>query len=175
MRKRQEIQSSDISDVPLFKNDTSDKEKDSRLSVWNWNGEGKNIALLFFLYLLQGIPLGLAASIPLLLQNRQVSYKEQAEFSFVYWPFSLKLLWAPIVDSLYSSRMGRRKTWVTNNLDSSLFALTRTFYSLSWQSKNHKSAWKIWRNPRKWKTWKNPAGTQDWNSQTIPWNHKISW
>lgn len=98
--------------MPLFKNDTSDKEKDSRLSVWNWNGEGKNIALLFFLYLLQGIPLGLAASIPLLLQNRQVSYKEQAEFSFVYWPFSLKLLWAPIVDSLYSSRMGRRKTWL---------------------------------------------------------------
>ncbi|XP_023290092.1 acetyl-coenzyme A transporter 1 isoform X2 [Orussus abietinus] len=34
------------------------------------------------------------------------------EFSFVYWPFSLKLLWAPIVDSLYSQRFGRRKTWL---------------------------------------------------------------
>lgn len=28
------------------------------------------------------------------------------------WPFSLKLLWAPIVDSLFSSRIGRRKTWL---------------------------------------------------------------
>lgn len=60
----------------------------------------------------QGIPLGLAAAIPLILTNRQVSYKEQAGFSFAYWPFSLKLLWAPIVDSLYISRIGRRKTWL---------------------------------------------------------------
>ena len=36
----------------------------------------------------------------------------QAEFSFVTWPFSLKLLWAPIVDSIFSSRVGRRKTWL---------------------------------------------------------------
>lgn len=28
------------------------------------------------------------------------------------WPFSLKLLWAPLVDSIYSTRMGRRKTWL---------------------------------------------------------------
>nr|CAG4642450.1 EOG090X04K8 [Evadne anonyx] len=98
--------------MPKVKFDSDDKGKGGSLSVWDWNGEGKNIALLFFLYLLQGIPLGLAASIPLLLQNRQVSYKEQAEFSFVYWPFSLKLLWAPVVDSLYSSGMGRRKTWL---------------------------------------------------------------
>jgi PAT family acetyl-CoA transporter-like MFS transporter 1 len=30
----------------------------------------------------------------------------------VSWPFSLKLLWAPFVDSLYSERMGRRKSWL---------------------------------------------------------------
>lgn len=36
----------------------------------------------------------------------------QAEFSFVSWPFSLKLLWAPIVDSIFSHRFGRRKTWL---------------------------------------------------------------
>lgn len=28
------------------------------------------------------------------------------------WPFSLKLLWAPLVDSLFSHRIGRRKTWL---------------------------------------------------------------
>ncbi|CAK9819376.1 Acetyl-coenzyme A transporter 1 [Anthophora quadrimaculata] len=75
-------------------------------------GDEKNIAILLFLYLLQGIPLGLCNSIPMLLQNRDVSYRQQAEFSFVQWPFSLKLFWAPIVDSVFSQKFGRRKTWL---------------------------------------------------------------
>ncbi|EDO34028.1 predicted protein [Nematostella vectensis] len=33
-------------------------------------------------------------------------------FSFVYWPYSVKLLWAPIVDAAFFSRFGRRKTWL---------------------------------------------------------------
>ena len=64
------------------------------------------------LYILQGIPLGLAGSIPYLLQSRNISYAEQATYSFVFWPFSLKLLWAPIVDALYIKRFGRRKSWL---------------------------------------------------------------
>lgn len=75
-------------------------------------GDRRNIAILFFLYLLQGVPIGLAAAIPMLLQNRGASYKDQAEFSFAYWPFSIKLLWAPIVDSWYWSAFGRRKSWL---------------------------------------------------------------
>lgn len=71
-----------------------------------------SIALLLFLYVLQGIPLGLAGAIPLILQSRKISYSEQAMFSLVYWPFSLKLIWAPIVDAVYSSRIGRRKSWM---------------------------------------------------------------
>ena len=71
-------------------------------------GELGNVSLLLFLYVLQGIPLGLAGSIPLILQSKSVSYKDQAFFSFVFWPFSLKLLWAPLVDALYFSRFGRR-------------------------------------------------------------------
>ncbi|KAJ1527726.1 hypothetical protein ONE63_007684 [Megalurothrips usitatus] len=75
-------------------------------------GDRSNIAILFLLYLLQGIPMGLAAAIPMLMQSHGVSYKQQAEFSLVNWPFSLKLLWAPIVDSIYSNRFGRRKSWL---------------------------------------------------------------
>lgn len=52
-----------------------------------------NIALLMFLYLLQGIPLGLSGSIPFILSSRKVSYADQGTFSFALWPFSLKLLW----------------------------------------------------------------------------------
>ncbi|XP_055030358.1 acetyl-coenzyme A transporter 1 [Misgurnus anguillicaudatus] len=75
-------------------------------------GELGNVALLLFLYVLQGIPLGLAGSIPLIMQSKNVSYRDQAYFSFVFWPFSLKLLWAPLVDSLYLKQFGRRKSWL---------------------------------------------------------------
>lgn len=71
----------------------------------------QSIALLLILYTLQGVPMGLSASIPFLLQNR-VSYKNQALFSLVSLPFSLKLLWAPFVDSSYSRPIGRRKSWL---------------------------------------------------------------
>lgn len=87
----------------------SRKNKDSSDGI---SGDERNILVLLFLYILQGIPLGLAAAIPLILTNNNVSYKQQAEFSFAYWPFSVKLLWAPIVDSLYISSFGRRKTWL---------------------------------------------------------------
>ncbi len=70
-----------------------------------------NILLLTFLYILQGIPIGLSASIPLVLSSR-VTFRQQALFSLVTLPFSLKLLWAPVVDSLYSKKIGRRKSWL---------------------------------------------------------------
>ncbi|XP_075541411.1 acetyl-coenzyme A transporter 1-like isoform X1 [Dermacentor variabilis] len=89
--------------------------------------EWRSIALLLFLYLLQGIPLGLGSAVPLLLQNRRISYKEQALFSLVTWPFSVKLLWAPIVDSLYSSRFGRRKSWLVPTQ----YAIGLSFFWLS--------------------------------------------
>ena len=43
---------------------------------------------------------------------RNTSYADQGTFSFAGWPFSMKLLWAPIVDSLFSKRIGRRKSWL---------------------------------------------------------------
>ncbi|XP_075977564.1 acetyl-coenzyme A transporter 1 [Anticarsia gemmatalis] len=78
----------------------------------NIKGDELNIAVLLFLYTLQGIPLGLAGAVPMLLQNRGITYTQQAEFSFVNWPFSVKLLWAPIVDALFWPEFGRRKTWL---------------------------------------------------------------
>jgi len=88
------------------------KEDMGKTDVSNIDGDRLNILLLLFLYVLQGIPLGMAASIPMILQNKNVSYKQQAMFSFVYWPFSMKLLWAPIVDAAYFPQFGRRKTWL---------------------------------------------------------------
>lgn len=48
----------------------------------NIKGDEKNILLLFFLYTLQGIPLGLSAAIPMILQNRGATYKQQVPLSF---------------------------------------------------------------------------------------------
>lgn len=36
----------------------------------------------------------------------------QALFSLVAWPFSLKIIWAPLVDALYLQTVGRRKSWL---------------------------------------------------------------
>ena len=71
-----------------------------------------NIAFLMLLYLLQGVPLGLTGSLPFILGSRNVSYTDQGTFSFAFWPFCLKLLWAPVVDSLFIKKFGRRKSWL---------------------------------------------------------------
>jgi hypothetical protein len=105
-----------------------------------------NYALLILLYTLQGIPMGLSASIPFLLQEKitkmaaaataassiasgggllgeaaiaasaaaasKASYNANAIFALCSWPFSLKLLWAPIVDAIYFKKIGRRKSWL---------------------------------------------------------------
>ncbi|KAF7290796.1 hypothetical protein MIND_01320600 [Mycena indigotica] len=77
------------------------------------SGEDKRgMALLLILYLIQGVPLGLAlGSMPFILQN-SLSYSQLATFALCGYPYSLKLLWSPVVDSIFSSRIGRRKSWV---------------------------------------------------------------
>jgi MFS transporter, PAT family, solute carrier family 33 (acetyl-CoA transportor), member 1 len=105
--------------------------------------DGMNYALLIVLYTLQGIPMGLSASIPFLIQQKmrliasttaqdvagavissvaqqqalagaaaRSSYNANAIFALCSWPFSLKLLWAPIVDACFLRSFGRRKSWI---------------------------------------------------------------
>lgn len=62
--------------------------------------------------LLQGIPVGLAfGSIPFLLRSK-LSYSQIGIFTLCTYPYSLKLLWSPIVDSIFSPKLGRRKSWI---------------------------------------------------------------
>ena len=96
----------------MTSNQDEDCDGEQKEDKPNWRLDTANMLLLLFLYILQGIPMGLAGSVPMLLQVRHVGYKQQALFSVVSWPFTLKLLYAPIVDSVYSSRIGRRKTWL---------------------------------------------------------------
>ncbi|PGH13271.1 hypothetical protein AJ80_06381 [Polytolypa hystricis UAMH7299] len=73
----------------------------------------RNFLLLVLLYFLQGIPLGLATgSVPFLLKP-YLSYGQIGIFSLASYPYSLKLLWSPIVDAVWSRDFGRRKSWIT--------------------------------------------------------------
>jgi len=64
------------------------------------------------LYMLQGLPMGLSTSIPIILVSNKISIEDLGFFSIVTLPFSLKILWAPIVDCLYFPQVGRRKCWL---------------------------------------------------------------
>lgn len=88
---------------------TPREDPDAELGL---SGDYLNLVLLLVLYTLQGIPMGLAGSIPYILAEKGADYTEQAQFSLCSWPFALKLFWAPIVDSVYSESFGRRKTWL---------------------------------------------------------------
>ncbi|KAK2794362.1 hypothetical protein FQN52_008721 [Onygenales sp. PD_12] len=73
----------------------------------------RNFILLCLLYFLQGVPMGLAGgSVPFLLKP-YLSYGQIGIFSLASYPYSLKLLWSPIVDAVWSRRFGRRKSWIT--------------------------------------------------------------
>ncbi|QSL64609.1 hypothetical protein MERGE_001910 [Pneumocystis wakefieldiae] len=81
------------------------REKEQRNSM-------SSIILLVFLYLLQGVPLGLVmGSLPYLLQPH-LSFTSLGFFSLASYPYSLKLFWSPIVDTVYNKKWGRRKSWI---------------------------------------------------------------
>jgi PAT family acetyl-CoA transporter-like MFS transporter 1 len=89
---------------------TSTREEELEVDL---TGDYGNVALLLLLYTLQGIPMGLTGAVSLSLASQKgITMDQQGMFSLVSWPFSLKLLWAPIVDSLFVERFGRRKTWL---------------------------------------------------------------
>jgi len=70
------------------------------------------MVLLCVLYLIQGVPLGLAlGSIPFILREH-LSYSQLATFALSGYPYSLKLIWSPIVDAVYFPSVGRRKSWI---------------------------------------------------------------
>jgi PAT family acetyl-CoA transporter-like MFS transporter 1 len=72
----------------------------------------RNFGLLVLLYFLQGVPMGLATgSVPFLLKPF-MSYSALGVFSLASYPYSLKLLWSPIVDAVWSPKVGRRKSWI---------------------------------------------------------------
>jgi PAT family acetyl-CoA transporter-like MFS transporter 1 len=114
-----------------------DESKQSVHEKPNIKGDRANIIILTSLYVLQGGLYGFVLALPIVFQNRGVSYADQvrfgcfysrefytatqetddfcefqAEFSLVSYPFCFKLLWAPLIDCVFFKKFGRRKTWI---------------------------------------------------------------
>ena len=92
---------------------TFDKEGEGAKGFWELpEQDRRNFLLLVLLYFLQGIPMGLAGgSVPFLLKSH-LSYSQIGVYSLASYPYSLKLLWSPIVDAIWSPKLGRRKSWI---------------------------------------------------------------
>lgn len=86
-------------------------------------GDKEAMVLLILLYMLQGMPIGLAFGTMPFLLKANMSYTDVGTFMLCTYPYSLKLLWSPIVDTLFVSEykvpftsltlsLGRRKSWV---------------------------------------------------------------
>ncbi|CCX10005.1 acetyl-coenzyme A transporter 1-domain-containing protein [Pyronema domesticum] len=93
--------------------DDNDPNKPASASLMELSPKDRrNFFLLVLLYFLQGVPMGLAmGSVPFLLKHK-LSYGEIGVFTLASYPYSMKLLWSPIVDAIWSSKMGRRKSWI---------------------------------------------------------------
>lgn len=99
-------------DAKSEKKETEEDENKSETKA-DLTGEFANISLLLMLYILQAIPMGLFGFVSMEVKEIfKDSFSEQGTFMLAAWPFSLKLLWAPLVDSCYVERCGRRKTWM---------------------------------------------------------------
>lgn len=92
---------------------TMPHSQNSNASFWELpRQDRRNFLLLVLLYFLQGIPMGLAGgSVPFLLK-KNLSYSQIGVFSLSSYPYSLKLLWSPIVDAVWHPYFGRRKSWI---------------------------------------------------------------
>ena len=68
--------------------------------------------LLIFLYSLQGLVIGLLLETLQLRLKTYFNYSEIGIFLLCSYPFSLKILWSPIIDTYYLKSIGLRKTWI---------------------------------------------------------------
>lgn len=76
-------------------------------------GPGARIAFLSSLYLVQGLPFGFQANaLAALLRDQGVSMTHITLTTALALPWSLKALWAPLVDRHHVRALGRRRSWI---------------------------------------------------------------
>lgn len=103
----------DIDETFLQSNHTIDADDATKQDISLPKQDYPRFFLLVLLYFIQGIPIGLAfGSVPFLLKSNNLTYSQVGLFSLASYPYSLKLIWSPIVDSCYSATIGKRRSWI---------------------------------------------------------------
>jgi MFS transporter, PAT family, beta-lactamase induction signal transducer AmpG len=73
----------------------------------------RELALLWCLYFVQGLPFGFqATAVPVLLREGGASLVVVSLSGVLALPWLLKPLWAPLVDRYHHPRLGRRRSWL---------------------------------------------------------------
>jgi MFS transporter, PAT family, beta-lactamase induction signal transducer AmpG len=71
------------------------------------------LGILWTLYFVQGLPFGFqATALPVYLRSSGMSLAGVGLATALALPWSLKPLWAPLIDRFGSPRLGRRKSWI---------------------------------------------------------------
>lgn len=70
------------------------------------------VLIFFMLYIYQGFLFGINESFKLLLKERGLKDSALASFALTNSPFYLKFLAAPILDTCYFKKVGKRMTWI---------------------------------------------------------------
>ncbi|MCX4245425.1 MFS transporter [Paraliomyxa miuraensis] len=74
---------------------------------------GRTLPLLFALYFCQGLPGGfLAKALPAILRQEGLSLTAVGFAGLLSLPWTLKVVWAPLVDRFGHAGFGRRKSWL---------------------------------------------------------------
>lgn len=76
-------------------------------------GKYRKIAVLFLLYLSQGMPFGFqATALPVYLREQGISLTAIGFIGVLAAPWMLKPFWAPLVDRYWFMSVGKRKSWI---------------------------------------------------------------
>jgi MFS transporter, PAT family, beta-lactamase induction signal transducer AmpG len=73
----------------------------------------RKLGILWTLYFVQGLPFGFqATALPVYLREAGLSLTGIGLATALALPWSLKVLWAPLVDRFDGGRLGRRRSWI---------------------------------------------------------------
>ncbi len=88
--------------------------------------------LLFSLYWAQGLPVGfMTHALPVILRSQGVSLAHIGGFGLLMLPWSIKILWAPLVDRFGSAKIGHYRSWILpTQIFSVLILVTLSFYPI---------------------------------------------
>ena len=88
-------------------------KKNTEKKTTFWESDYFGVLILTICYFFQGIPIGFFAStISVLLAEKGASFGSLGTLSFVLYPFSFKIFFAPFEDYFYSKKFGKRKSYI---------------------------------------------------------------